>query len=191
MRRNGSSVEGIAVTSTSGTLVITREDGEPLRPAVMYDDGRAAPHAATLRNGSWNASYSLAKALWVREVEPGIWECARRLLHPADWLTGRLCGSYDTCDYSNALKLGYEARAWRVERFRQDRRNSRSDATPSSRPGAGVGELSPDASKPTGLPEGTPVYAGATDGIASLIASAPETRAIAIPPWARHWCGRL
>src|SRR5437588_8041095 len=36
---------GLAVSSTSGTLVLTDENGRPLRPALMYNDARATAEA--------------------------------------------------------------------------------------------------------------------------------------------------
>jgi sugar (pentulose or hexulose) kinase len=82
-----------------------------------------------------------------------------------------LCGSYSTSDYSNALKLGYEADrgAWNEA--------VKLAGVPEAilpdvvAPGCRVGLLAEAAAEDTGLPAGTPVFAGATDGIASLIAS--------------------
>jgi sugar (pentulose or hexulose) kinase len=169
-------VAGLAVTSTSGTLVVTDAAGEPLRPALMYDDGRARAaaegiNAASGESFSCNASYSLAKAVWIRRHEPHIWERARWLLHPADWLAGRLSGRFGFSDYSNALKLGYEPEmaAWNPAVARA---GVPCEFLPRVvTPGEQVGELSVKASEETSLPAGTPVLAGATDGIASLIAS--------------------
>ena len=105
---------GIAVTSTSGSLVLADSQGEPVRPAMLYDDGRAGAVASELNRrlpagqAPINASFSLAKALWVRQEEPSVWERAAYILHPADWLTAKLTGQWGVCDYSNALKLGYD-----------------------------------------------------------------------------------
>ena len=107
-------IAGLAVTSTSGTLVLADSAGEPVRPAMLYDDGRAAAVAEELsrqlpsRQAQVNASFSLAKALWVRQQEPSVWERAAYILHPADWLTSKLTGEWGLSDYSNALKLGYD-----------------------------------------------------------------------------------
>ena len=40
-----SSIRGISVTSTSGTVCMINENGEPLGPALMYNDGRSASEA--------------------------------------------------------------------------------------------------------------------------------------------------
>jgi D-ribulokinase len=164
VRAGGFEVAGVAVTSTSGSLVLADAEGRPVRPAILYDDGRSAAVGKSL---GVNASYSLAKAAWVRQAEPEVWERARWILHPADWLTGRLSGEYGISDHSNVLKLGYDpgAGCWTHE------------AVPPERlprvvwPGVPVGRVSAIAAAETGIPVGTPVFAGATDGMASLIAS--------------------
>ena len=170
-------VAGVAVTSTSGTLVVTGPAGRPLRPALLYDDSRGGEIAAMLNSQAapgtprLNASQSLVKAAWVQQTEPAVWARARYLLHPADWLTGKLTGEFGLSDYSDSLKLGYELEsgAW-SEAVR--RAGIPSELLPRIyRPGEQVGAVSSAAARETNLPPGTPVLAGATDGIASLIAS--------------------
>ena len=46
--RHGARIVGIAVTSTSGSLVLADSRGEPVRPAMLYDDGRAGAVADKL-----------------------------------------------------------------------------------------------------------------------------------------------
>jgi sugar (pentulose or hexulose) kinase len=175
--RGARELRGMAVTSTSGTLVVTDRDGRPLRPAIMYDDGRSGAEAETLNATStdkdtrWNASHSLAKLAWVRSSEPGIWERVRYALHPADWIAGRLVGEYGFSDYSNTLKLGYdfEAGDWHPAVAAAGLRGEYLPKVLA--PGTQVGVLSAAAAAATGLPAGLPVLAGVTDGIASLIAS--------------------
>jgi sugar (pentulose or hexulose) kinase len=100
------SVAGIAVTSTSGSLVLADANGMPVRPAIIYDDARSAAVAAGLAesNREIHSSYSLAKAAWVRETEPTIWEKVKRVLHPGDWLTGKLTGNFEFTDTSSISK---------------------------------------------------------------------------------------
>jgi xylulokinase len=159
----GGEVAGVAVTSTSGSLVVTDDLGEPLRAAMLYDDCRGEPGTTGL-----NASYALAKAMWVAQHESEIWSKARHVLHPADWLASKLTGEFGISDFSNCLKLGYDPAAMNW-----------SEATLASgiacellprvaRPGERVGVVNSDDA---GLPCGVPVFAGATDGMASLIAS--------------------
>jgi len=170
-------ITGIAVTSTSGSLLLANSDGEPVRPAMLYDDGRAAAVADELNarlpagEAKINASFSLAKALWVRRHEPAVWERARYILHPADWLAARLAGEWGFSDYSDALKLGYdqEKNHWSAAVALA---NIPSAMLPRVlAPGEQVGTICADAAIATGLTARVPVLAGATDGLASLIGS--------------------
>ncbi len=175
--RHGARIVGIAVTSTSGSLVLADSRGEPVRPAMLYDDGRAGAVADELNRrllagqAQVNASFSLAKALWVRQEEPSLWGRASYILHPADWLTAKLTGQWGVGDYSNALKLGYEQEksAWTAAVGLADIPASMLPRVVA--PGHQVGAVSPRASEETGLTPGVPVLAGASDGMASLIGS--------------------
>ena len=167
----GVPIAGVGLTSTSGTLVPVDEAGNPVRPAIMYDDTRAAPQAEKLNalaGGGWNASYSLAKALWLRDQEPAVWARVKRLLHPADWLLGKLSDSFATSDYSNALKLGYdpEAGAWSPAVAHSGIEASMLPCVKA--PGEVAGRA---AARIPGLLAGTPLVAGGTDGLASMVAS--------------------
>lgn len=93
-----------------------------------------------------------------------------RLLHPTDWITGKLSGNFSIADHSNVLKLGYEpeARCWNAA---LERSGIPSTMLPIVvRPGEVVGRLCSAAIRETRLPA-MAVIAGATDGVAGLIAS--------------------
>ncbi|MEW5979585.1 MAG: FGGY-family carbohydrate kinase [Acidobacteriota bacterium] len=172
-----SKIAGITVTSTSGSLVLADRAGAPVRAAILYDDNRAGPICEG--TGMWlgstghqlNASFSLAKALWVRDQEPEVWERAQRLLHPADWIMGKLTGEFGLADSSNALKLGFdqEARQWDSAVLSSGIPMDRMPSILS--PGEPAGLVCTTAATETGLNRGVPVFAGATDGVASLLAS--------------------
>lgn len=175
--QNWNAIAGIAVTSTSGSLVLADSDGEPVRPAILYDDGRAAAVADELNarlpagEAKVNASFSLAKALWVRRHEPAVWGRARYILHPADWLAAKLTGEWGFSDYSDALKLGYdqEKNHWSAAVALADIPAAMLPRVVA--PGEQLGTVCARAASETGLAAGSPVLAGATDGLASLIGS--------------------
>ena len=170
-------VGGTAVTSTSGTLVVVDKYGKPLRPAILYDDGRAAAIAQEINQQGkpptirLNASFSLAKAAWLRREEPGVWSQIRYLLHPADWLSGKLTGQYGMSDTSNVLKLGYEPETGRWNDAVWLAGVSKEQLPQVASPGKVVGVISTKASADTGLPVDSKVMAGATDGMTGLLAS--------------------
>ena len=174
---SGGAIAGVAVTSTSGSLVLADSLGQPVRPAILYDDARGSAEATALNQqlpretAQFNPSFSLVKALWVRGEEAETWDRVRFLLHPADWLTAKLTGEFGISDESNALKLGYDSEtdSWGPAVARA--------GIPAEmlarvvRPGMPVGVMSNPAAEESGLRPGTPVLAGATDGMASLVAS--------------------
>lgn len=171
------SIQGIAVTSTSGSLVLADVAGQPVRAAILYDDGRGASIAKELNrqlppeDAQFNASYSLIKGAWVRQNEPDVRARTRHILHPADWLAGKLTGQFGTSDDSNALKLGHDPDTGCWSRAVSIVNIPRDILPKVVRPGARVGAVCARASFETGLRRGTPVFAGATDGMTGLIAS--------------------
>jgi len=170
-------LRGIAVTSTSGTLVVTDPEGRPLRAAILYDDARGVEIADELsrQGGSPSVrlgpSFSLVKAAWVARHEPELWDRTRYVLSPADWLSGKLSGEFGISDFTNALKLGYdpERSSWTQTVNAVAMLEFRLPMV--RRPGEIVGCVSSEAAGETGLPARTPVLAGATDGMASVVAS--------------------
>ena len=74
-RAGGPPVEALSVTSTSGTLCLVDEQGEPLGPAIMYSDTRSAdllPGAGSpARPGRTPATACSASLPWqAHRVEP-------------------------------------------------------------------------------------------------------------------------
>jgi sugar (pentulose or hexulose) kinase len=174
-------LRAVCVDGTSGTLLCLDAQSRPLRPAIMYNDGRPTAEAARLnelagdfcsRMGySFAASFALAKALWVKRNEPEVFARTARFLHQGDYLAARLCGRFDTSDYSNALKSGYDLLddRWPDWLAREDGLRERLPDVVA--PGTPIGQLAPAAAEDTALPAGLAVVAGVTDGTAGFLAS--------------------
>ncbi len=179
-------VRAIAVDGTSSTLLLANAAGEPLGPALMYNDARASAESERIARlapaecAAHGPSASLAKALWLlRHLPPDIPRAeARYLLHQADWLSGRLSNDYGHSDDNNALKLGYDVvkrqwPAWLAELSAEI-----VPLLPSvQRPGTPLGRLDTEVANTLGLPAETLVMAGTTDSIASFIAATADTPA--------------
>ncbi|WP_053849991.1 FGGY-family carbohydrate kinase [Streptomyces sp. NRRL B-24085] len=158
----GVRIGGVAVCGTSGTVLLTDAEGRPTGPALMYDDGRAADEAARLREKGLAVqdTWALPKALWlVREHG-----AKGRVTHQPDVVTARLTGGPVPADSSHALKTGYDLQrdAWPDIAL---------DLPEVVRPGTRLGAVCPAAAEATGIPAGTPVVAGMTDGCAAQIAA--------------------
>lgn len=168
-------VRAIAVDGTSGTLLVTDADGNPLAPALMYNDARGSAAAqriaahAPAHCGAQGATSALAKLLYL--LDGGAIGAARHALHQADWLLAVLCGRVGVSDENNSLKLGYDpvTRCWPpwLERLGVDPALLPRVVAPGTR----VASLTAPAAAALGLAEDVQVIAGTTDGVAAFIAS--------------------
>lgn len=170
----GAEVAAVAVAATSGTIVGVDAEGEPVTPALMYDDRRGADHnakAAELGAERWRAlgsgvapTAALGRIAWLAEHTGAV-----AVRHTADVIAAKLVGGPVAADWSHALKSGYDplAREWPGEVF----------------DGLGVpSAMLPPVVAPTtvlglvsqpvgGLPVGCAVVAGMTDGCAGQLAA--------------------
>lgn len=172
-----SPVAALALDATSATLLACADDGRPLVPALMYNDRRAVAEAARIaaiapaESGAHGASSSLAKALWF-SAQPET-RNARRWLHQADWLSGRLLGAYGVSDENNALKLGYDPivrrwPAWLAELGLDLQRLPQVVA-----PGTPLGPLHADWAQRWNMPRAH-LIAGTTDSTAAFLATGAD-----------------
>ncbi|MFI0138513.1 FGGY-family carbohydrate kinase [Streptomyces luteogriseus] len=167
----GLTVGGLAVCGTSGTVLLTDGSGRPVSPALMYDDGRAKTEAARAREAGLAVqdTWALPKALWLLGEYGG---GSLRLAHQPDLIVSRLTGQPPPADSSHALKTGYDLEGDRWPEAALTGLGVPDGLLPSVvHPGARLGEVSAAAADATGIPAGTPVLAGMTDGCAAQIAS--------------------
>src|SRR5919202_258933 len=174
----GREITGLAICSTSGTFLLADAGGSPLTPAFMYNDGRAEGEARLAQEAGeevWNSlgyrmqrSFALPKLLWL--LRSGSGKGAARFMHQADFVASQLAGEPVASDWSHALKTGYDLinDRWPIEVF--DRLGVPLEIMPPvERPGSTIAEVSEAAAEHTGLPAGTAVRAGMTDGCAAQI----------------------
>jgi sugar (pentulose or hexulose) kinase len=175
------SVKAIAVTSTSGTVIPLDSNHKPLHPALMYSDKRSATEAAQCRQAAldtgrqgytgFNSSSGLPKMVWFVRHFPDKASKISSWAHAADYITGRLSGSWAVTDYTNALKSGYDIREEHWPEYLWERLPLQEEWLPDVIPaGTPVGTLSADIAEELGLPP-VQVVAGMTDGCASQIAA--------------------
>jgi xylulokinase len=97
-------VRAISIAGQQHGLVVLDDRGEPLRPASLWNDTRAADDAARLTEalgeGTWAeqtgsrlvASFTVAKWAWLRRSEPATVAATRAIRLPHDYVTERLTG---------------------------------------------------------------------------------------------------
>ncbi|MFI0814496.1 FGGY-family carbohydrate kinase [Streptomyces sp. NPDC021098] len=179
----GREVVAVAVAATSGTIVLADGRGEPLGPALMYDDRRAAGLNARAQEAGaprWRSlglsvapTAALGRIAWLAGDDgTAAGGRGRHLLHTPDLVGWRLTGGPVATDWSHALKSGYDARAgeWPGEVF--DALGVPARWLPSVQaPATPVGTVCADAAAETGLPTGCAVRLGMTDGCAGQLAT--------------------
>src|SRR5919202_580219 len=109
--------------------VLLDERDEVLRPSIIWCDQRtdAECRALNLQVGAARlieltcnpalTGFTLPKMLWVREHEPEVWERARAVLLPKDYVRLRLTGerATDVADASGTLLFDVARRRWSEE----------------------------------------------------------------------------
>ncbi|MET9680053.1 xylulokinase [Streptomyces coeruleorubidus] len=124
LRQCGEAAHEAAAVSVGGQqhgLVTLDERGEPVRPALLWNDVRSAPQARRLteelggakfwaeRTGSVPAaSFTVTKWAWLAEHEPEAARATRAVRLPHDYLTERLTGQ-GTTDRGDASGTGWWA----------------------------------------------------------------------------------
>jgi sugar (pentulose or hexulose) kinase len=170
-------VQGVATCATSGTILLVDGAGAPLTPALMYDDTRATAQAEEVADAGHElghrvgAGWGLPKLVWLIEQDPPLARGAR-LAHQPDVVTGRLVGEPVATDASHALKSGYDVEAERWPGELLDALRVPLQLLPEVVPsGSRLGAVCERAASATGIPAGTPVVAGMTDGCAAQLAA--------------------
>ncbi len=180
--QDAKAIQAISVTSTSGTIVPLDEQKTPLGNAIMYNDSRAVREADAINQVSqafqtrlgyaFNASFALAKMLWLKRQCPQIFDKTTLFVHATDFIIGKLSGIYHVSDYSNALKSGYDLERYEWPTFIEHKLGIPLEKLPQIvHPGTPITTISGRCAAETGLAVNTPVVAGMTDGCTSQIAS--------------------
>ena len=175
-------IVAISVDSTSGTIVPIDTSGNPLCPALMYNDSRGEEVIKKVRGAgkdleeklgySIKNNFAIAKIFWLKEHSPKIFDQTYKFIHASDFIVGRISGNYDTTDHSNALKTCFDLLSYQWPDFIEDSLAVPIEKLPSVvSPGSIIGNISPSFARESGLSNETMVIAGCTDGTASQIAS--------------------
>ena len=177
-----SAIRALGLTGQMHGLVLLDEAGDVLRPAILWNDQRAAEQCAAMRqrlgleelvritgNDAF-PGFTAPKLLWVRHHEPEIYEQTRQVLLPKDYVRFRLTGDYatDRAGAGGTLLLDLESRDWSQELL------AAFDIPPHWLPptheGTAItGQLSAAAAELTGLAPGTPVVGGGGDQAAQAV----------------------
>lgn len=175
-------VEGIGIGGQMHGLVALDADDCVVRPAILWNDGRASAETEYLNSvigrdklSEWTANIAFAgftapKILWMQRNEPELWARVRKIMLPKDYLVHRLSGAFSTdfSDASGTLLLDVRNRRWSSEMMGVC--NVTEDMLPKLfESHQVVGNLREDVAREVGLSPGVRVVAGAGDNAAAAV----------------------
>ncbi len=120
-------VRGIGLSGQMHGAVLLDDAGHPLRPAILWNDGRSFREAQELRELHPELSHAMGvipmpgftapKLLWLARHEPETFRAVRKVLLPKDYIRLRLTGSAVTemSDAAGTWWLDEAARDWSDE----------------------------------------------------------------------------
>jgi ribulokinase len=174
---------GISLDATTCTLLALGADMQPLLPAFLWMDVRAAAQAERIfatghpalaySPAGCNAEWMLCKALWLAENESELYARTAHFIEYTDWLvyqlTGRLALNLNTV----TQRWYYNWRTWKFPASLYDQLGLPDligkiprDVIPA---GQAVGHLLPEVAQALGLSETTSVYQGGGDAFIGLL----------------------
>ena len=125
--REVAQVRGIGLSGQMHGATLLGADGRPLRPAILWNDGRSHAECVELerRCPSLHAiagnlampGFTAPKLLWVARHEPDIFERVAKVLLPKAYVRYRLTGEMveDMSDAAGTLWLDVGRRSWSAE----------------------------------------------------------------------------
>lgn len=176
---------GIGTSAIGSCVLPVDEQGQPLRPAILYGiDTRATQEIKYLErrlgrdtifriSGSHLTSQASGpKILWIKNHEPDVYKKARWFLTSEAYLVYKLTGEASIDIYTAA---GY-APLFDISTRNWDEQAAQFITSLDRLPKAFwsyevVGRVTAEAARETGLAEGTPVVAGTTDAAAEAISA--------------------
>lgn len=179
---DSSDVSGLAIAGQMHGLVMLDENGKVLNNAILWCDSRTQEECDEIealvgkqRLIEINANPALTgftapKILWVRKHLPDVYKKCRTILLPKDYVRFKLTGKLfmEVSDASGTNLLDIKAREWSDE-ILEKLSIDKSLLPPIIESEEIAGYISAEASKLTGLKEGTIVAAGAGDNAAAAL----------------------
>lgn len=120
-------VRGVGVAGQMHGATLLGADGRPLRPAMLWNDGRsheectelegATPLFRSVGGNIVMPGFTAPKLAWVRKHEPAVFDRTRMVLLPKDYVRLRMTGetASDVSDSAGTLWLDVAQRRWSPE----------------------------------------------------------------------------
>ena len=187
-----SQIRGVSLTTQRGSLINVDAEGKPLRPAMLWLDQRRAEVRGKIK-GPWGWLFKLlridetidyfraqAEANWIAQNQPEIWANTHKFLLLSGFLTHRLTGRFADSVGScvGYLPFDYKRLQWaKASDWKWQAMPVKPSMLPELvKPGE---QISAEASRHTGIPQGLPLIAAASDKACEVIGSGAVEPSIA------------
>jgi xylulokinase len=171
----GRTLEAVCVDSTSGTVLPVDRAGNPLGNALLHNDIRGHEEARRITGATGidvKPSFALSKILWIKGNRPDLYERTFKFLHAADYVKGLVSGDFESTDFSNAVKTGYDLVRYRWPESIERALGVSLEKLPRvAKTGEVVGTLKREIREKFGVRNEVKVVAGATDSTTSFFSS--------------------
>ncbi len=172
-------LSGVTVTTQRDTILFVDNEGNALRPAILWLDSRKVPPPYIPRGADRlllklvhmeEAVYKTqesGKINWVRYYEPDIWDKTSKVVLVSGYLNKKLCGEFvdSVASQIGHIPFKYKKQCWASETHRTMKMFpiEREKLPKLEKPGRVIGTIQKQASIETGLPYGLPVVASGSD----------------------------
>ena len=188
-------IKGVSITTQRGTVINLDKNGKSLRPAIIWLDQRKAkvenwPKGFVKQGLRFiNLYESVTHAIkdgesnWIRQNQPEIWEKTNKFLLLSGYLNYKLCNKYVD---SVGSTVGFIPFDYKTQKYSKSG-SINSKMFPIERekladlvqPSELLGNITSQASEETGIPEGLPLIAAASDKSCEVLGSGCLTPEIA------------
>jgi len=178
---DAASIEGISFSGQMHGLVLLNENGDVVRPAILWNDTRTTEQCREIENVLGETllkvtrnpaleGFTLPKILWVRQHEQELFNQASIFLLPKDYVRYRLTGELhmDYSDAAGTLLLDVAGKTWSQEVLSAFQL-AENFCPPLVESHDLVGTLLPAIAQATGLSTSTKVFAGGADNACGAI----------------------
>lgn len=173
-------IKAIGLSGQQHGATLLDKNDQVLRPAILWNDGRSLTQCHELQSRVKNYAkitgnqimpgFTAPKLLWVMQNEPAIFKQVNKILLPKDYLRLKMTGDYasDLSDASGTSWLNVGARSWSDEMLNATHLSQKQ--MPALFEGTEItGTVLKSIADAWGIPENTPVAAGAGDNAAGAI----------------------
>jgi xylulokinase len=179
---DAAAIQGVGLTGQMHGLTPLDEDGEVLRPAILWNDQRSGAECDEMRQilgkqrliqitgNDALTGFTASKILWMKNHEPELFARLRHILLPKDYVRFKLGGAYatDRAGASGTQLFNLAQRDWSMEVL--EALGIAPEWLPPTHEGTQkTGEVTSMGSRATGLRPGTALFGGGGDQAAAAV----------------------